>query len=825
MLKLATKLAWRDWRGGELYLLMMALILAITSLSSISLFTARVQQTMVSESAVFLAADLRLNGSAAIQPQWQTLAREYDVEQALVQTFQGMLFSNDGMQLASVKAVTDNYPLKGSLKTSEQAFGTAQTTLLGPKSGELWLDSRLMASLNTELGDSVDVGEAALTVTKVLISEPDQAGGFAGFAPRAMINMADFAATEAVKPGSRISRSWLLSGDQEALQIIQQSVQPELQVGQAWLTPDGANNRLGDTLARAEQFLLLAGSLTVMLAGVALVLSARRYSLRQANHVALLKCLGLKPRQLRFLYMMQMLMLGLLAILLSLPLSWLLHLGLLNLISDYLQVSGAAPLFPFILGAATGLLCLLAFVMPSMLDLSKVTPAQALHQSLARHSQPARHWVIGFVAMLGLVYWQSQSVLITGGLMAAVAVLSLSLLLLTRLILIVAGHYKYILGHAGKLGLANLQRRSKQNGAQIMIFALSLMLLFSLLGVRNFLIDDWQQRLEEDTPNIFLLNIFGEQRQAINQFVIDQDINEEGLSLFPMTRGRLIYPDPKVMDEQTKDRPGPPAGRERNLSWSETFPENNILVAGNWWTPETQELQVSVELDYAERFGWKVGDRLVYSVAGIEHDAVIANLRAVDWGGLQPNFFLIFSKPLTDEYSTTYLASMYVSDEKRPQLSELLRQQATISVIDVEQILAQVQKVVGQLSMAVESILLLLLLAGILVLLASVQASHHERLQESAILRTLGAHVGLVRNILLVEYVTMGIIAGFLAGLGAETLLAVVQTQVFDLPFAWHWELWLLAPICGAVIIGATGWWFNRKVVTAPPLRILRQLT
>ena len=349
MFKLAARLAWRDWRGGELQLLLVALLLAITSLTSISLFTARVQQAMVAEGASLLAADLRLNGSTVIEPQWQHWADERKLQQAQIHSFQGMLFSATGMQLAGVKAVTDLYPLKGQLQVSQQAFGLAQAVPTGPQPGELWLDSRLLASLDVQVGDKVDLGETSLQLTQVLIAEPDQGGGFAGFAPRAMIHLQDLAATKAVQTGSRISRSWLLSGDPLQLQALREQVQPQLLKAQRWQTPDDANNSLASTLERAEQFLLLAGSLTVILAGIALVLSARRYSLRQAKHVSLLKCLGLKPAQLRWLYLTQMLLLALAAMLLSLPLAWLLHTGLLSLLSDYIQVSGTLPLEPFLL--------------------------------------------------------------------------------------------------------------------------------------------------------------------------------------------------------------------------------------------------------------------------------------------------------------------------------------------------------------------------------------------------------------------------------------------------------------------------------------------
>ncbi len=824
MLKLAARLAWRDWRGGELQLLLAALLLAITSLTSISLFTARVQQAMVAEGATLLAADLRLRGSAEIDPSWQELAQRKGLQQAQTHTFQGMLFSDTGMQLASVKAVTDLYPLKGQLTVSQEAFGVATATSQGPKPGELWLDSRLLASLNVAVGDHVDLGETTLKLTQVLITEPDQAGGFAGFAPRAIMHLDNLAATQAVQTGSRIRRNWLLAGDAQQLSALRQDVTPLLTNAQSWQTPDDANNSMADTLERAEQFLLLAGSLAVILSGIALVLSARRYSLRQAKHVSLLKCLGLKPAQLRLLYLSQMLLLALAALLFSLPLAWGLHAGLLTLLADYIQVTGPMPVQPFVLGGLTGLLCLLTFVMPPMLSLAKVAPAQALRQSMARNKQPMHHWLIGFVAMLGLVYWHSQSWLITLGLIAALAVLGTLLWLISGAMLWLAARNRHRFGQAGKLGIANLQRRRRQNSTQIMIFAMALMLLFSLLGVRNFLLDNWQERLAKDTPNVFMLNIFGEQRDALNNFVIDEGISPDGLFFYPMTRGRLVDPDPKELMRQQGDGPGPRLDQERNLTWSSELQAGNKLVAGQWWQPGHKDLQVSIEQEWAEDYDWQLGDTLTYNVAGIAHKATITSIREVDWGSLKPNFFLVFSQPLTDPYSSTYLASMFVAADKRPQLSELLRTYPTISMIDVDQIVKQVQKVVAQLTLAVESILLLILLAGVLVLIASVQASRDERMHESAVLRTLGASRSLIQKLLLVEYVTMGTIAGVLAGAGAETLLAVLQTQLFELPMQWHWELWLLAPISGALLIGVTGWWFNRRVTQAPPLRTLRQI-
>ena len=815
MLKLAARLAWRDWRGGELSLLFVALILAITSVTSISLFTHQVKQSMVAQGANLIAADLRLTTSEPVSDVWQANAQSLALEQAQLSQFQAMVFAQQGMQLASIKAVSNNYPLRGEITVGEAAFDLGTAIAHGPKQGQIWPDSRLLASLNASLNDTIDVGQLSLKISHILITEPDQASGFSSFAPRAMMHLQDLEATNAVQTGSRVKYRWLLAGAPAALTQITQKITPLLTPGQSWQSPTDGNANMAATLDKAEQFLLLAGSLAVVLAGVALSLSARRYSLRQAKHVALLKCLGLKPQQLRLLYLSQMLLLALLALLISLPLAWGLYQGLLLLVADYIAAASIIPpLGPFMLGAGTGTLCLFAFVLPPMLALAKVAPAEVLRQSSSQSKTNRAHLAIGFSAVIALVYWHSQSLLISAAIIIGVAVILLLLSLLANQLIKVGNKARPYLSQGGKIGFANLARRKNQNSLQVAIFGLALMLLFSLISVRSFLINDWQQQLKQDTPNLFLFNIYQQQRESLVDSMQQQGLTTQGLAFYPIARARLTHP-------KLESRRG---SRELNLTWSQALPKGNSISGGQWWdTAAVGPLEVSVESDYAQDMGLSLGQQLTFNVAGIEHNAILSNLRDVDWSSMQPNFFFVFSQPLVDANSASYMASVYIAPQDRSKLGPLLRQQPTISMLDVDQILQQVQRVVAQLSLAVESILIMVLGAGILVLVASIQASIDERRHESAILRTLGASKALIRTILLVEYASLGFVAGLIAGVSAEALVAVLQHQLFQMPIQFHWPLWVLTPFTGMLVIGACGWWFNRTVVTAPPLRTLRQ--
>ena len=815
MFKLAARLAWRDWRGGELSLLFVALILATTSVTSISLFTHQVKQSMVAQGADLIAADLRLTSSQPVPSLWLEKAQNLSLQQAQLSQFQAMVFAEQGMQLARIKAVSKNYPLRGEITVSSAAFELGEVIEHGPRQGEIWPDSRLLASLNAALNDTIDVGQLTLKISQILISEPDQASGFSSFAPSAMMHLADLEATDAVQIGSRVQYRWLLAGNENALTSLKRHITPLLKSGEKWQSPTDGNANVAATLDKAEQFLLLAGSLAVVLAGVALSLSARRYSLRQAKHVALLKCLGLKPKQLRLLYLSQMVLLALLAVLISLPLAWGLYQGLFLLVSDYIQASSVIPpLAPFILGAGTGTLCLLAFVLPPMLALAKVAPAEVLRQSSSQSKTNLGHLAIGFSAVIALVYWHSQSVLISSALIVGVAIILVLLALVANLLIKLGNKLRPYLSQGGKIGVANLSRRKHQNSLQVAIFGLALMLLFSLISVRSFLIDDWQQQLKQDTPNLFLFNIYQQQRESLITSMEQQGLTTQGLTFFPIARARLTQP-------KAEDSHG---DRELNLTWSQALPAGNSISEGQWWNNNnSSQLEVSIESDYAERMGLTLGQSLTFNVAGTPHKAILSNLREVDWSSMQPNFFFVFSQPLVDANSASYMASVYIAPQDRSKLGPLLRQQPTISMLDVDQILQQVQGVVAQLSLAVESILVMVLGAGALVLVASIQASIDERRHESAILRTLGASKSLIRRILLVEYASLGFLAGLIAGISAEALVAVLQNQLFQMPLQFHWPLWVLTPFAGMLIIGSCGWWFNRTVVTAPPLRTLRQ--
>ena len=823
--KLSMKLLWRDWRGGELNVLAAALLVAVTTVTGIGLFSDRIQNSILDEAGALLAADAQITGSREIPVEWQAEAEALGLRTANITSFQAMTFGLDGaIQLASVKAVSDAYPLKGELEIAQQAFGVATKTTVGPQSGEAWLNSSLMATLGLAVGDVVGVGDTDLKVTQVLINEPDNAGAGFSVNPKVLINERDIGATGAVQVGSRVRYSLLLAGDVDAYYEDWKDAKGD---HHRWRTVDDANESVTETLNRADSFLLLAGSLGVILAGVALALASKRYAQRQLSHVALLKTLGLTPTRIAQLYAGNLMIIGVLVVALGIAFGWFLHWVFLELFSGLLPRALVAPTFrPFFVGALTGFVCLLAFAFPPVWVLRQTPPSRVLRSDVAGGT--ISQWKttsLGAIAVVGIVFFYSGSALITSVLMLAGGIAILGVTFLARVLILLARKVGSNRGTTWRLGLASLHRHGSQNGFQIMIFAMAFMLLFMLTLLRTSLLAEWQSQLPEGTPNHFAYNIFEEDKVGIEAIFAENNI--ESTPMYPMMRGRLV----QVNDEQIGERVDrlSPGGddfrRELNNTWSSELSVDNEVVEGEWFDEADQDtLLISIEQDFAEALEIAIGDDLTFSFGGQLVTAPVDNIRTVQWDSLSPNFYVIFSSPVLDGQGAAYLTSFYLSAEQKPVLVEILSNYSTISVIEVDVILKQIQSIVGQVTKAIEFILGLVLIAGLIVLVASVQATLDSRLQESAILRTLGAKAKIVRGALAIEFVSLGALAGFLAAIGAEVALFFLQTELLNMDFRPHWLLFVVGPAVGALIIGAVGLVSTRKVMSVPPLIVLRQI-
>ncbi len=817
----ALRLLLRDWRGGELAVLLAALTLAVAVVTGISAFSGRLQGALAQESHRFLAADLVVQSSQPLPAAWLEAARSRGLRTARVLTFSSMVSAgDDAMALGAVKAVSDAYPLRGSLTASDEPFGSAVPQAGGPERGTLWLDSRLFALLDLAPGATAEVGEASFRVAAAARTEPDRGANFTGLGPRVLMHVDDIPATGVVQPGSRVRYRQLYAGEPAAVADLRDWLEERLGDGQRLQSVQDGQPGVASALERAERFLLLAGSLGVLLAAVAIALASRRFCGRHADYVAIMKSLGATTPYVGRLYGGSFALLGLVATAAGCLVGSVLQAVAFDLLAARLPVDpGPAGWRPWLTGGVTALVCLGFFAWPPLWRLAGASPLRVLRRDLSLDSgRGLLDYALGLVAISGLMWWYSGDPALTGAVLAGL-VLTVALGGGAAALLLRGGRFAGMrAGSIWRLALASLQRRGAGNALLVVMFAIAIMLLLLLTLVRSSLIDSWQAQLPPEAPDHFLLNISPEEVAAVEQRLRADGIAAEGL--YPMIRGRVMAVDGSPLP--TDGAGDGPRQREANFTWAASPPTGNELVAGRWWGADSGEALVSLEEGFAERLGAGLGDRLELRVGARPLTVTVASIRAVDWESMRPNFFMVFPPRLLADFPATFMTSFHLGGDKAF-LNRLLREFPTVSVIELDMVLAQLRSIVSQVSSAIELVLAIILLAGALVLVAGVQASVDSRLQESALLRSLGASRALVLGGLAIEFAALGLFAGVLATLGAELSAWILQTQVLEMsyrPTPWLWPAGVLG---SAALIAGLGVAGCRRVVNTPPLAVLRE--
>ena len=823
---LSWRLLAREWRSGELGILLAALVLAVSVVVGVSSFVDRLQSALLSESARFLAADMVVVSRTPIPEEWIDQAEQMTLQTSLGVGFPSMAVADaDHMALVSVKAVSAGYPLRGELLWSNEAYGDILRDGAIPEQGEVWLAPRLFALLGLTTGDTLMVGEANLTVTGAVRGEPDATTAVFGFGPRLLMNTLDIPSTGVVQPGSRVGYRLLISGNRDLISEYEAWVSPLLGQGQRLDSVEGSQPRIGDTLDRARGFLLLAGSLAVVLAAAAITLASRRFGERHTQYVAILKSLGAQSHDISRLYATSLGLMGVAGTAVGCLLGWILQEAFIGLLGSLLPVTpGAAGVEPVLIGAVTAMVCIVFFAWPPLRRLGEASPLRVLRADIGMHeAQRPQDYLFGGLSIIGLMWWYSGSVAVTLAVVAGLAVVMGLGFLAARGLLSGGRRVGGFAGSIWRVALAGLQRRGRANALQMVIFAMAIMLMLLLSVVRSSLIGQWQAQLPDDAPNHFLLNLAPEERPVLEQFFTQRGVTTE--TLYPMTRGRIFSVNAETLPEwEEVEGDDAPRQREANFTWSDELPAGNVLVSGDWWERADTTSWVSLEEDFAAGIGATVGDRLSMRIGADTFDAEVRSIRKVDWQSMRPNFFVVFPRAVLERYPGMYMTSFRLLPTQKPVLNELVRELPTVTVIELDIVIKEMRSVVDQVARALELVLAVILVAGSLVLISGVRSSLDARLKESALMRALGARQRLVLGTLWIEFLVLGGLAGALASVGAEVAAWGLQTRVFDMTWAPTVTMWWLGPTVGAVIVGALGVWSCRRVVRVPPIQLLREV-
>lgn len=830
------KLAWLQthnlWRAGALRVLVFALVLAVAAITAVGFFTERVEFALSQQGALLLGGDLAVLADHEVPRAFVDNARKQGLAAVRTYEFPSMVVSGDSSQLVEIKAVEDNFPLRGNLTLADSLLDAGKLVKAAPNKGEAWIEPRLANLLNLRVGDKLAVGERDLVVTAILLREPSRGGDMFSFAPRLMMNAGDLAATKLIQYGSRVKYQLLLAGDARIVQRFHVQMKPELGRGERIEDLRNARPEIKLALDKAEQFLGLSAMVSVILAMVAMLLSSMPYIKQSLDMFALMRCFGAQQKTVLQVLTLQTLLIAFFSALLGIVIGYFAQSGLAHLAGSlFIDTLPPASPLPLAVGLLASLAMMTAVVLPHAWQMRKLTAMNILRrETLAQPISAQSKFLPATLVMAAMVFWQARDVKIALATIFAMLALSLivflfayGLIYLARLLISLKPHNKTV--STISVGVQGLKTRLALSTVQMVGFSMGLMVLMLLALIRGDLLHNWQASLPADAPNRFVINIQPAQIDGINQFFTQQHIKDT--TIFPMVKGRLVSKnDVVVKTAQWKDeRARRLAEREFNLSWTAAMQSDNKLVAGRWWTAAGHgKPYLSLEQDLAKTLDIKLGDKLTFDVAGNPLTLTVTSLRKVDWDSMRANFFAVTPPGVLDNFSASYISSFYLPVGADLALNQLVKQYPNLTVIDVAALMQQVRGIMQRMSTAIEYVFVFSLITGVAVLYAALVATRDERVAEATLMRVFGASRRQVSIAYFTEFACIGLIAALVAAIAANILGFYISVQVLDIPFQFNLRLVAIAMFIATGAIPIAAWLGLRGFLNIPPRQLLNSI-
>ncbi|MBU28633.1 MAG: hypothetical protein CMD54_00795 [Gammaproteobacteria bacterium] len=816
---IALRLLWREFSSGQLTLLALAIVVSVAAMTTTEVLTDRIDRAMRADAAALLGGDLKLRSPRPIETDWLAEAKSRGVLATETIEFPSVIGSGSTFELTGIKIITDGYPLKGQLEIADSRAGIGYPTSRIPDPGTAWADPQLVSKLDVEVGDWVSVGETELEITKILVFEPDRGGSFVSLTPRLLMNQADLESSQLIQPGSRVRYITLFAdGD---IQGFQAYVEPELDISQRLNGVVDGRPEVGNALTRATTYLSLAGLLTVLLSGAAIAMTANRWASDHISDSALFRTFGLSGRETFKIFATEIMVLGCLASSFGVVVGYFLQIVLVDTIAGLLTISLPEPTSrPAFLGLLTGFVILFGFAAPALILLSNVPPIRVFKRDypLTIMGQLGQYvFALFSVGTLGYLY--SNDWRLTGWVLVAVFILVALVTLTGRLVIRGLSPLERF-GPAWRFGIQQLIRDPASSGGQLMAFSLTALAVAMVALIRFDLISTWERQIPNDAPNTFALNITDQDQADFIKAVTSK--GGDLAPLYPIVRGRLETVNGAPLAEFLGGTE-PPGSVRRELSLTESgvLGRDNLIDRGRFFTSSDGPGLVTVESKLFDELDLAIGDIIAYTIGPDRISAEVIGTRKVQWESMLPNFFMIFSPGTLEPFQSTRLTSMRLPNPSA-QTAEISSEFRQVTLLSVDAILNQVRGILGRVSQAVSVVLYFVVVGGILVLVASIQTSLPERRKESAILRSLGGSDDLLSQSQWAEFLTLGVVSGFLAALGTDFLSWFVYSKIFNLEWSSKWQVWLLAPSITGAIVGVIGRWSARQARQMPPALLLK---
>ena len=807
---------WSEVFSGDLLILFLSIVLAVTSISSVGFLGDRLQSSMQMQASSILGADLVLRSASKIDSKYLDLAAANDLDSAEMSTFLSMVITEDDNLLASIKAVTESYPLRGELNIVN--FQGAKIKHSGsPMPGNIWVEKKLSETLELMELDKVSIGNKNFIVEGIIEDYPDRNSSFVGFYPIAIVNIGDVDAMGVIQTGSRVVYRKLFSGTQDNLQRFEKLLE-EIPANIRVQNALDVGDNLGEDIANSTTFFNLASLFTIIISVIASMMAVRRYASRNLLHTSLMKVFGASKLFILGHQIMQLTLVAIFASSLGLifgyGLQHLLLSTLQGIINTDLPPSSSRPV---ILGFITAAFVIFATASPYIKILSETEPIRILRNDFNINlSSNLMIYLVAFFTMFGFLGALFQDIKLIIYIVITLILVTSSLYLIGRLLIYALSRMKFSNGKGWKLGLKNIVQRGNDSILQVIIFGLSLLFLVVLAETRTDLVDSWSETLDEDTPNYFLFNI-----QQYNLEPISNYFNDQGNivpDFTPLIRGRLLSAARPGSEDVNFDNL---MEREANLTWRNQLPPSNSLVEGQWWTDGDEVAEVSIDREIAESMNLKIGDELTFSAGGKTFSVTVSSFREIEWQSFSPNFFFILSPAAGRELPNSYITSIKL-ENSQSFMNNFTNRFPTITSVNLEAIIEQGKSSLASASLAVQYIFFLTFIAGILALIASVYSNRDQRTKETAIMHAIGASRALIFKSAASEFLILGLLSATTAIIFSIALSSVIFIQFLDLIYSPNLSILGLSYFIGISFIFIAGVLSIRKSIYASPMITLR---
>ena len=808
---------WFDLRNGDLIILFSSIVLAVTAISGVSFLGDRLQSSIKQQASVVLAADMAFRSASPLPDDYLTSATNQGLGVAKTVSFLSMALANNDNLLASIKATTSTYPLRGSLVLKDFKGEVLSNEKGTPNSGYIWVEPKLVDALNLKQNNQLVIGNRSFVVEAILDDYPDRNVGFLAFSPTIIANITDLKSMGVIQTGSRVVYRQLFSGTEKQINLFFDSVSSlpeEVRVQRL----DEVGDQLGRTLDRSTRFFNLAGLFTIVIAAISSMIAARRYATRHLLNTTLMKVFGASKKFILSSQICQLLIMIFLATSVGLCCGYLIQSLLISLLDELIGNELPPPsLKPFFIGFLTSFSLVFAATAPYLKLLGEVEPIRILRDDFAFHlKNNIGIYTLAIVTLTVFLLVLLEDVSLVLSILGAMCVLVIVLSVLGYFVIWLLSLYSNVSGSGWRMGLRNISRRRNTSVLQIVVFGLSLTFLMALTETRTDLIESWKETLNEDTPNYFFFNIQDYETDEINSFFKSK--LEQPITFTPLIRGRLLgvtsSSGEPIKAENMIDR-------EANLTWFDTLPENNLVVEGEWWLSDVGAPSVSIDKDIAASMNLSIGDRLSFTAGGMNFEATVSSFREVQWESFAPNFFFILSPGLGKDLPQSFITSLNVPPDSKV-ADEFIKRFPTVTSVDLEAALSQIRSIVNSASLAVQAIFVLSLFAGILTLVAAIFSSVDQRKKETAVIHTMGATRRTIFAAVAAEFLGLGILSGLTAVLAAMLFSGFLSTQIFELNYTPNPTIFISGFLVGVTSIAVAGMLAVRQAIYSPAILTLR---